>query len=75
LVIVLHAVEGCAISRDKIYLNREQSLGRKEGLSTTQQETKYALPTQRKILIGQNRCACQSNLIWREGSVTEQDKV
>jgi hypothetical protein len=26
-------------------LDREQSLGRKEGLPTTHQETKYAMPT------------------------------
>jgi hypothetical protein len=35
----------------------------KEGLLTTNQETKYALPTQRKIPIGRNRYACQSNLV------------
>jgi hypothetical protein len=34
-----------------------------ERLPTTHQETKYALSTQRKIPIGQNRYACQSNLI------------
>ena len=32
-------------------------------MPTTHHETKYALPTQRKIPIGRNRCACQSNLI------------
>jgi hypothetical protein len=35
----------------------------KEGLQTTHQEMKSALPTQRKIPIGRNRHACQSNLI------------
>ncbi|CAB3991936.1 ammonium transporter Rh type A-like isoform X2, partial [Paramuricea clavata] len=40
----------------------------REGLHTTHRETKYALPTQRKIpiagnAIGRNRYACQSNLI------------
>jgi hypothetical protein len=44
-------------------LDREQSLRGKEGLPTTHQETKYALPAQRKIPIGQNQYACQSNLI------------
>jgi hypothetical protein len=32
-------------------------------ITKTHQETKYALPTQRKIPIGRNRYACQSNLI------------
>ena len=34
-----------------------------EGLPTTHQETKCVLLTQRKIPIGRNRYACQSNLI------------
>ena len=29
----------------------------------TQEEHKYALPTQRKVPIGRNRCVIQSNLI------------
>ena len=33
------------------------------GLQTTQEEMEYALHTQRKIPIGRNRFACQSNLI------------
>jgi hypothetical protein len=36
-------------------IDREQSIGRKERLPITHQETKYALPTQRKIPIGRNR--------------------
>ena len=36
---------------------------RKGGMQTTHQEMKSALPTQRKIPIGRNRYACQSNLI------------
>jgi hypothetical protein len=36
-------------------IDREQSIGRKERLPITHQETKYALPTQRKIPIGRDR--------------------
>jgi hypothetical protein len=36
---------------------------RKGGLQTAHQEMKSALPTKRKIPIGRNRYACQSNLI------------
>jgi hypothetical protein len=43
-------------------LDREQSLGKKEGLPTAPRN-EYAAPTQRKIPIGRNRCACQSHLI------------
>ena len=44
--------------------SRPQAVPReKGGLLTTHQETKYALSTQRKIPIGRNRYACQSNLI------------
>jgi hypothetical protein len=35
----------------------------KEGLPIIHQKTKYVLPTQRKVPIGRNRCAYQSNLI------------
>ena len=47
----------------RAYSRPRQSLRGKEGLPTTHQETKYALPAQRKIPIGQNQYACQSNLI------------
>ena len=53
----------CPLISTSVNLDREQSLGRKKRLPTTHQEIKYALPIQRKIPIGQNRCACQSNLI------------
>jgi hypothetical protein len=36
---------------------------RRDCMQTTHQEMKTALPTQRKIPIGRNRYACQSNLI------------
>ena len=43
------------------YPYREQSL--KKRRDCQQHSTKYALPTRRKIPIGRNRCACQSNFI------------
>ena len=46
---------------------KEKGLG-KEGLRTTHEEMKYALPTERKISIAQNQCVRQSNQIKQEYS-------